>query len=177
MDTLRISTPRLTLRPMVRDDAADLCRIVTMPEVGRMLFLFPPDWTEAAAADFIDTCAWRGELGFRLAIADGAGRFIGSVGVSTGEEPWIFYFLDPDVAGQGLATEAVQAFIAWLFGRFAIRALRADIFTDNPASDRIVTRLGFMRTEMATGTSAGRVEPAPVWLYRLTKEQFKAAPS
>ena len=50
VEHLEILTPRLILRQMGPDDAADLRRIVTQPAVGRMLFLFPTDWTEAAAA-------------------------------------------------------------------------------------------------------------------------------
>lgn len=172
---VRIDTPNLYLDPMRPGDAADLCRIVTLPEVGRMLFLFPPDWTEDAARAFISVWQWRGALAFRLAIRDRDGRFLGSLGALAHDgKVALFYFLDPAVAGQGYATEAMRGFIALLFNRFAPPALCADVFTDNPASSKVLAKLGFRKTGEGTGTSAARLEPAAVYLYRLTQSEFEA---
>jgi len=172
---IRIDTPNLRLDPLRPEDSADLCRIVTIPEVGRMLFLFPPDWTEDAARDFIGRWQWRGALAFRLAVRDRDGRFIGSVGALAHDgKVELFYFLDPAVAGQGYATEAMRGFIAFLFARFAPPALHADVFTDNPASSKVLAKLGFRKTGEGMGRSAARLEPAPLYLYRLTQSEFGA---
>lgn len=154
-------------------DAADLCRIVTIPAVGRMLFLFPAAWTEAEAQRFIASCAFRGAPPFRLAIADAAGRLAGSVGVGAGPAPEVYYFLDPAEAGRGAMTAAMRAFAGFLFGRFPIEALTAQVFTDNPASARVLGKLGFVRTGEGLAASAQRLEPAPVWQYRLDREAFR----
>ncbi|MFC7704939.1 GNAT family N-acetyltransferase [Plastorhodobacter daqingensis] len=169
-----IATDRLLLRPMVADDAGDLRRIVTRPEVGRMLFVFPPDWTLAAAGAFIEATAFHGAPPFRLAITR-AGRFIGSIGVGAGDEPSIFYFLDPVEAGQRLGAEAVHGFVDALFRHYPMPALGAEVFQDNPASARLLERIGFRKTGAATHSSAARVEPAAIWLYRLTRKEYKAA--
>lgn len=172
---IRIDIPRLQLDPMRPGDAADLCRIVTIPEVGRMLFLFPPGWTEDAARGFICRWQWRGALAFRLAIRDRDGRFLGSVGALQHEaQVELFYFLDPAAAGQGFATEAMRGFIAFLFARFSPPALHADVFADNPASSKVLAKLGFQKTGEGMGTSAARLEPAPVYLYRLTQSELEA---
>ncbi len=168
-----VQTPRLVLRQMLERDAFDLCRIVTTPAVGRMLFLFPLTWVVADAEEFIRHWTYRGERPFRLAIAEATGRFIGTVGVFTGPEPAIFYFLDPAFAGRGYATEAVAAFAAWLFQTFDLPALTADVFNDNPASKRVLTRLGFVETGTGTGTSAARLEPAPITFYRLDRQDLR----
>lgn len=175
VEHLEILTPRLILRQMGPDDAADLRRIVTQPAVGRMLFLFPADWTEAAAARFIDDWQFRGTARLRLAICDRTGRFLGSVGaVDRAAKVELFYFLDPAVAGHGYATEAMQGFIGFLFDRFGMDALYADVFIDNPGSERVLRKLGFDYQGQGMGTSAARLEAFPVSLYRLSATQFRA---
>ena len=176
---LPLRTARVILRQMRRADAPALRRIVTLPDVGRMLFAFPPDWSEAGARRFVqDWQYWRGATRFRLAIDDGSGALIGTVGAyaegAAARAPQVFYFLDPAYTGRGLATEAVGAFITALFERFDIDALGADVFADNPRSARVLARLGFGATGLDTGTSAARLEPAPIVLYRLTRSNWKA---
>lgn len=168
---LPLCDARLQLRQMTRADAADLCRIVTQPQVGRMLFLFPPDWTEAAAGDFIDRWRFAGALPFRLAVADPSGRFLGSVGAFSGAEPEVFYFLDPATTGRGLGSEAMAAFVALMFAHFPVPALRADVFDDNPASMRVLEKLDFHAIGTGMGRSAARLEPAPVVHYRLERDK------
>ena len=177
--TLPIVTPRLTLRQMRAADAPALRRIVTQPEVGRMLFAFPPDWSDAGARAFIADWQYRpGCTRFRLAMDTGDGALSGTVGAwaegTAAHAPQVFYFLDPAQAGQGLATEAMRAFAAALFTGFDIDALGADVFADNPRSARVLAKLGFGATGLDTGTSAARVEPAPIVLYRLSRNNWKA---
>lgn len=172
----RIETARLLLDPLRADDAAALRNIVVQPNVGRMLFLFPADWSVTSAETFI--ARWQDfDAGrYRLAIRH-RGRLIGSVGVYRAEpaaRPDIFYFLDPSAAGRGLATEAVSGFLWDVFDRLAPESIGADVFTDNPASARVLEKLGFLRHGHGMGQSAQRVEPASVWLYRLSQADFGA---
>lgn len=177
--SLPLRTPRLMLRQMHAADAPALRRIVTLPGVGRMLFAFPPDWTVAAAQDLIGAWQYRpGAARFRLAIDAGDGVLIGSVGLwaegAAASEPQVFYFVDPAHAGKGLATEAMEAFVAALFDGYEIEALGADVFSDNPRSARVLARLGFGATGLGHGTSAARLEPAQIVLYRLSRANWKA---
>ncbi len=174
MEAVDIAAGPVRLRQFRASDAAELCRIVTIPAVGRMLFRFPAAWSEAEAAAFLDACVFRGARPFRLAIVDHRDRMIGSVGVHHGDEPEIYYFLAPAADGRGTMTAALRAFVAFLFARFPIPALTAEVFTDNPASARILGKLGFLRTGEGTGISLQRLEPAAVWKYRLTREAFGA---
>jgi RimJ/RimL family protein N-acetyltransferase len=176
---LPLRTARLTLRQLRGADAPALRRIVTVPDVGRMLFAFPPDWSEAGARAFVaEWQYWPGCARFRLAIEDGGGALIGTVGMwaegAAARDPQVFYFLDPAHAGRGLATEAMAAFIAALFTGFDIDTLGADVFADNPRSARVLAKLGFGATGLDSGTSAARLEPAPIVLYRLSRSNWKA---
>ncbi|MDT8855119.1 hypothetical protein RNZ50_08835 [Paracoccaceae bacterium Fryx2] len=66
------------------------------------------------------------------------------------------------------------AFVAQSATHFPIRALRADVFTDKPGSMRVLEEPGFARAGLDTGTSAARLEPAPIVLYRLDIPARKA---
>jgi RimJ/RimL family protein N-acetyltransferase len=99
---------------------------------------------------------------------------IGASGVHHGEEPEIYYFPDPAAAVRGAKIAALRAFAAVLFVRFPLSALPAVVFTDNPASARILDKLGVPPTDEGTGNSLQRLEPAAVWKYRLTREAFGA---
>ena len=171
--TVLIRTERLELRPMTRADAPLFRDLVTRPEVARMLFMFPTDWPLSEAEAFMDDWAWRGSLRFRLAIMLG-GEWAGWIGVSDGAEPEIFYALRPKHAGRGIAREAVAAFCRFLFDRFSMPAVTAGVFTDNPASARVLEVSGFLRIGEENHQSRGRLAPAPMWVYRLTNPKMVA---
>ena len=169
-----LETARLTLRPMTKADAPAFCDLVTRPEVARMLFMFPTDWTMPEAEAFLDDWAWRGSLRFRLAIVQ-QGQWAGWIGVSAGAEPEIFYALRPEFAGRGIAREAVSAFCNFLFERFSPTAITAGVFTDNPASTRVLEACQFVRMGEELHSSRGRLAPAPCWVYRLSNPKQAAS--
>lgn len=161
-----IRTPRLAMRPMSRADAPLFHDLVTRPEVARVLYMFHPGWTLAEAEAFLEDWAWRGALRFRLALVH-EGTWAGWIGVSNDPEPEIFYALRPEFAGQGLAGEAVAAFSAFLFASFNPPALTAGVFTDNPASARVLRKCGYQLIREELHASRGRLAPAPARVYRL----------
>lgn len=167
-----IITARLILRAMTAADAPAFHALVTRPEVARMLFIFPTDWPLSAAAPFLNDVRWQGRLRFRLAIEVG-GVWAGWIGCSGDAEPEVFYALQPEFAGRGIAQEALTAFVGFLFNHFAPDALRAAVFTDNPASARVLEACGFCRVGVDMQGSAGRETPTPGWLYRLARADFK----
>ncbi|MBW6506747.1 MAG: GNAT family N-acetyltransferase [Rhodobacteraceae bacterium] len=155
-----LATPRLSLTPVTEADAPAIRRIVTDPRVGPMLFVFAPTLTEAEALDFARSWRWHGTPPFRLALRrDGA--FIGAMGLKSLDDPEIYYFLAPEVHGQGLMSEALPAFIAAITDRFALAQLTARVFIDNPASARLLARNGFRPGAITLVASAARAAPAP----------------
>lgn len=158
---------------MTQADAPLFHDLVTRPEVARFLYLFHPGWTLAEAEEFMADWAWTGGLKFRLALIHD-GVWAGWIGVSDGAEPEIFYALRPEFAGRGLAAEAVAAFCRFVFDHFAVPALTAGVFTDNPASARVLEKCGFQRLREEIHASRGRLAPAPLWVYRLERPQALA---
>lgn len=155
-----LSTPRLLIRSVSAADLPALYDLATAPATARMLFVFSPgmDGADFAAHFPID----RHTPPFRAAITQ-AGRVIGSIGVGPGDVPPVYYFLSPDAAGQGLATEALSAFADWLARSHGLTRLSAEVFHDNPASRKVLKRNGFRVTDDLPLISAGRDAPAPGW--------------
>jgi RimJ/RimL family protein N-acetyltransferase len=70
--------------------------------------------------------------------------------------------------GRGYATEAGRAVLAIARDALRVRRLEAGHFTDNPASGRVLEKLGFRPTgRIAPRFSAGRGEAAPSRLFEL----------
>ncbi|WP_161862344.1 GNAT family N-acetyltransferase [Algicella marina] len=175
-DALRLPllTERLEIRPLTRHDVTSLCRIGGRPEVARMMTSVPSPWPAEDARAWVEQSQWRGRLGFRLGICLRGGELVGIVGMG-GEPPTVAYFLDPAYWGQGMATEAMRAFLDFCFRRFELAELFADHFADNPGSGRVLRKLGYEEIGRGTAGSAGRTEEAENVEYRVTEAQFRAA--
>ncbi|MGB3317210.1 MAG: GNAT family N-acetyltransferase [Albidovulum sp.] len=166
---LLIETERLVLRPLDPEkDAGPLARIGGDESVAPMLMSVPRPWPEADARDWILRAPWRGYPGFRLGIFLKGGPLIGATGLGPSAPMTTMYFIDPAHWDQGYATEAMQGFLDWTTRHFAPEAIEADHFTDNPASARVLSKLGFTETGTGLGTSAARPGPAPVRIWRRT---------
>lgn len=168
--TFTVFTPRLTLSPLEEEDAPDLLRL-SDPRVALHTHSIPLDWTEAEATESIRARRWRGWPGFSLKIEQD-GVFVGIVGA--GNSPLsVMYALVPEAWGQGIATEALSAFLPELFERFPVNRIVADHFEDNAASARVLEKLGFVETGREEGASLARLEPAPFITYAVTRETLK----
>ncbi|WP_165905292.1 GNAT family N-acetyltransferase [Rhodovulum euryhalinum] len=168
-------TPRLVLRPFGPGDIAALARIGADSRVAAMMGTIPVPWPAAEIRFWIDKARFRGEVGYRAAIALRDGALIGGCGL-WGAPASLSYFLDPAQWGRGLATEAARAFLSDAFARFpGLDVVTADHFADNPASARVLAKLGFERTGVGMGPSLARLEPAPNIHYRLMRASFEVS--
>ncbi len=168
---------RLFLRPAFPEDSAAIFRAISDAAVVRNLARAPWPYGMADAQAF----AARPQdmrLPHFLVTLPGVG-VIGSAGMGEHEgEPEIGYWIARDHWGQGYATEAAAAVlrIARTLGH---TRLTAGHFSDNPASCRVLRKIGFVPTgriarrfSLGRGTSAESVEyvfdadadmaPAPV---------------
>ena len=64
----------------------------------------------------------------------------------------VAYAVRPARRGEGVATEAVTALVAWLHGEHAV--VEANIADENLASQAVARRCGFVRTERMRGGEA-----------------------
>lgn len=169
--TFVIETDRLILRPLDPDgDLVALHRIGADPRVAGMMASIKGNWTLEEAGEFLERAMWRGRLGFRLAVALRAApiEMIGTVGIG-GSPVSCAYFLAPVHWGQGLATEAMAAFLPAVMTRFGVKSVGAGHFADNLASGAVLRKLGFRPDGEDMEQSAAREAPALVKLYRLDR--------
>jgi RimJ/RimL family protein N-acetyltransferase len=100
------------------------------------------------------------------------GRVIGKAGAWC--LPEVGYLIAPDLWGQGLAQEAMQAAIAHIFAHHAAPRLTADVDPRNAASIRLLTRLGFVETHRAPRTLLWRDEWCDSVYYALDRPDGSA---
>ena len=170
---LRIETDRLLIRPFAPGDLDLFHAIARQPRVSQMLASIPHPLTLDTARDWIGTRQFRGRVPFCAAIAQQGGPLVGLVGIG-GDPVSTMYFIDPDHWGKGYATEAMQGFLAHVFDRFGLDAVIAGANENNPASQRVLARLGFAETHREAHQPSARLEPDPVIMYRLTRTHLKA---
>lgn len=168
----QIKTPRLMMRPLRPSDAPVVADIGGTRAVAPMILSATVPWPIEKVEHWIEQSRWRGTLGVRFAI-ECQGKLVGVVGLGRGANPKTaatMYFLDPAHWGQGIATEAMSHLMGAAFERFDISKIDADVYDDNPASARVLEKLGFAKVGATTDCkSSARVEPAPVSLYRLSR--------
>ena len=145
-----ITTERLTLRPLQRDDATVLHAWLSDPKVMRY-------WSTLPHQEMDETIRWV-ELSLTEMAAGRAHdhavllkeRMIGRVTFWQGDE--IGFFFDPLFWGKGYAREALTAFCRYGFQKLGFAEIRADVDPDNAASLRVLERVGFQRTGFAEKT-------------------------
>src|SRR5262245_46860186 len=120
MEDRIIETPRLVLRPHTRADFDETAAMWADPEVMR--FIGKPQTKEESWAWILRAVGHWQVLGFGYWVArDAEGRFIGEVGFADFQReveprldaPEVGWVLARWSHGQGFATEAVRAILAW----------------------------------------------------------------
>ena len=173
-------TERLLLRPGWREDAPALFRAIADEAIVRNLATAPWPYSFADAETFLMR-----ERGARDAACliflrtDGAPRLIGGVGfgrMPSGEREF-GYWIAKAHWGRGYATEAGRALLANARDTLRLARLAAGHFLDNPASGRVLTKLGFRPTGATVRRhSLGRGGEAPCRLFELDLAAADADP-
>ncbi len=144
-----IITPGCTLRDWVSGDAGSLSRHANNPRIAvTMRDVFPSPYTLEDAHRFI-TMATGSTPNLFLAI-DVKGEAVGSIGIHPLEDvkrrsAEVGYWLSESFWGKGIVTDAVRSLVPVVFKRNDIIRLQAGIFSNNPASMRVLEKCGFTR--------------------------------
>jgi RimJ/RimL family protein N-acetyltransferase len=163
-------TPRLLLRPGFPEDAPALAAGMSDKAIARNLAVVPWPYTLRDAEAFL--ASPRDPILPSLLIferTDGAPRLIGSCGL--GRRPSgaveMGYWIARSSWGRGFATEACGALID-IAGALGLASLEGSHFIDNPASARVLEKLGFEPLGLiAPRMSCARGEEVPARLMRL----------
>ncbi|MBW4024507.1 MAG: 8-oxo-dGTP diphosphatase MutT [Proteobacteria bacterium] len=152
--SLRLTTERLTLRPLTPDDAEQLHRLLNDWEVCRTLQSVPFPYPRALADQWIaDSVAQR---------QDGAAYHFAITGAETGHEVLVGavglkllagqrratlgYWVGRRFWGHAVAREAAGRVVRWALANLDLDTVEATVATDNPASARVLEVVGFRET-------------------------------
>jgi [ribosomal protein S5]-alanine N-acetyltransferase len=133
---------------------------------------FPHPYTLQDAHDFIArVTAELPERNFAIAVDDVA---MGGVIFMPGEDihrvqAEVGFWLAADARGRGLATEAVRGLVDWLWQHTDFQHLTANVFTYNPASARVLEKVGFTLGHLARKNAIKDGRLSDSWLYQFPR--------
>lgn len=183
----RLETERLLVRAWEPGDAAALDEVVALSLASLRPWL---PWTRdeplsrTARIELLRRFRGEFDLGkdFHFGVFErGALRLLGGVGAlvrDEGKSREIGYWIRPDAAGRGLATEAAAALVqhAFVVDRVGWVTLHCDV--RNAASARVAEKLGFRREGIARQrTPFGPDDPRDLALYALLAADYPHSPA
>lgn len=147
-----LETGRLVLRPFRSSDADAVQALANDADVARNTLNIPHPYAKEDAVAWIESHP--GQLESRQAVtyavtAPAEGGVIGAVGLILElehERAELGYWIGRPYWGRGYATEAARAVVAWGFSALALHRIHASHFPRNPASGRVLRKVG-MRHE------------------------------
>jgi RimJ/RimL family protein N-acetyltransferase len=176
-----LETRRLILRPLEARDVPATQRIFPQWEVVRYLLArvpwpYPPD---GAATNFVDCQEKRArgeQLYWAITLKGGDDELIGRIDLrpDDGDHEMRGFWLDPQLAGQGLMTEAAEAVTAFTFEVLGWDELWVTNAASNRASSRIKVKQGFELMAIVPGEFVFGPDDREVW--RLTRARWLSLP-
>lgn len=163
-------TPRLLLRPGFPEDAPALAAAIDDQAIVMNLAVVPWPYTLRDAEAFLASPRNPVLPAFLIMErTEGAPRLVGSCGLGRRASGAVElgYWISRPFWGRGFATEAATALID-IARTLGLRQLEASHFIDNPASARVLDKLGFESTGLiAPRMNCARGEDVPARLMRL----------
>jgi RimJ/RimL family protein N-acetyltransferase len=138
-------TERLLLRPSWPDDAEALAHAIAHEGVAMKLANCPWPYSLDDACAFVQRDRREGEADFLIfERTRNTPTLIGGIGIADRDgQAELGYWLMPSRWGLGFATEAGRAVVAIARDTLRTERLTSGHFTDNPASGRVLAKLGF----------------------------------
>jgi [ribosomal protein S5]-alanine N-acetyltransferase len=137
----RMQSKRLKFRMFEPGDASRVAELAGDWDIACMTARIPFPYSEPLAHKWISGI----EPDEFVRAVDFSGELIGAVGYMPAKDgsAEIGYWIGKPWWGQGFATEAAEALVRYCFGSRRIGRLTCCHFVDNPASARVIAKLGF----------------------------------
>lgn len=155
-----LETERLLLRAPESRDAAAIAEALSDFAVAKNMLAVPHPFTQLDAEAFVaDRIAKRakGEAYSFAIVRKGTGRVLGCCTLSLSDGVYkLGFWLARAFWNQGYATEAARAALSFAFHDLKAERVLASWFADNPASGRVLDKLGFEAVETYRRESLAR---------------------
>jgi ribosomal-protein-alanine N-acetyltransferase len=170
-----LETQRLLLRQPQKEDAAAMVPLANDFDVAKNLASMPFPYTLADARAFIARAAdLRAKgTGYTFAVLRKSdGTLVGACGVHPERGHELGYWMGRPYWGQGFATEAARRVVRFAFEDLNAKKVIAGWYEDNPASGRVLEKLGFAHEKEEKRASVARGEHAVCRMMALTRASF-----
>lgn len=146
-----LHTDRLVLRAFTVDDAPAVQLYAGRKEISDTTLTIPHPYPDGAAEMWIKThrTAWELRSHLTYAIVTTEGELVGCIGMALTfdhQRAELGYWIRTESWGQGYATEAAEALMAFGFTHLHLHRIQAHHFERNPQSGRVMQKIG-MRFE------------------------------
>lgn len=147
-----LETERLVLRPFRPDDAADVQRLVGDRAIADTTLSIPHPYEDGMAEEWISKHpdAFAKGQGVAFAITRKSdGSLVGAISLMSivnGHKAELGYWVGKEYWNHGFCSEAGRAVLRYAFTELALQRVYAQYFARNPASGRVLGKLG-MRKE------------------------------
>ncbi|HET7040124.1 MAG TPA: GNAT family N-acetyltransferase [Gemmatimonadales bacterium] len=147
----RISTERLVLRPFRLDDAPAVVRLAGDPRVADTTLNIPHPYPDGAAEQWVSGRAEEYAQGTAVtyAVSDRrTGELVGAIGLHLYPRfarAEMGYWIGVPYWNRGYGTEAARAMLRFGFETLGLHRIYAAHFARNPASGRVMEKVGMRR--------------------------------
>jgi len=172
-----LQTQRLVLRPFLLTDAPVVAALAGEPEVATMTLSIPTPYPVDQAQDWIlqRPQAWQDGKALNYAITQMEDTLCGSVSLGLDRHhnhAELGYWIGKPYWGQGYATEAAAAIIAFGFNTLELHRINATHFSNNPTSGRVMEKLGMTYEGHRRGFTLRAGQYRDIKLYGLLREDW-----
>lgn len=166
----QLKTKRLTLRPLRKEDGPLVAQYAGDWDVARMTERIPFPYEADVANGWVESL--KDDIVFAI---DFDGGFVGCCGIAKkpdSGETELGYWIARPWWGRGIATEAARAVAKYAFVDLGTAELVSGHFEDNPASSRVLMKIGFLPTgERCERYCEARSEKVICVGFHLTRER------
>lgn len=172
-----LTTERLVLRPVVRDDLPAVLALAGDAAVAEMTCSIPHPLSAEDAEAWLVSCTREDQRAF--AIVRAADKvFLGAITLALGKDDQpaqLGYWIGRPYWGQGYATEAVRRLLRFAFGERKLGSVEAAVFPGNDASVRVLVKTGFREVGHAKRLAPARGRERELILFVATRASFAQA--
>ena len=175
-----LETERLRLRPLTDADAPAMAALATDRRVADGTLALPHPYTVHNAETFIQVereDRARGRMAASVIERRADTTFMGMIGLVLQRE-WqraeLGYWLGVPFWNQGYITEAAGALVDYAFGTLGLNRVFACHFADNPASGRVMQKIGMTQEGVLRQHYVRFDQPKDTIYYGLLREEWQA---
>jgi RimJ/RimL family protein N-acetyltransferase len=171
---------RLVLRPFEVRDAPDVQRLAGAREVADTTLNIPHPYPDGGAELWIKTHppAWAARAGVTYAITDaGSDALHGAIGLALSppnKRGELGYWIGTPFWNRGYCTEAARALLSFGFESLGLHRIEARHLTRNPASGRVMQKIGMTLEGVQRDAFYRRDQFETVAMYGILRDEWLA---